>query len=178
MTFSSLVPVKFSVDQVAIALSHSSFGGGHLGVAFHDKDKTPRLLHLAWHTDLRLEAIPDQVQQCWINQILDLPPAASKGVVAFVRAVAKRMPTIKYGINALAARNSFVTPGYSPPKGSDGLTCASFVAEVLRGAKVPLVKIESWEESDKNRHWGEAVCLALQRTGVDQGHVNLVRKKY
>lgn len=174
MSFAPLVPVQFSVDQVAVALSHSPLGGGHLGLAFYDKDKVPHLLHLAWHTDLRLDKIPDDIRSCWIATILDLPPAASRAVVAFVRSIAKRRPLIKYGINVIAAKDSFAKQSYKPPKGSDGLTCASFVYALLRGARINLVKIETWEESEKNREWGRTVCDSLEKTDPD--HAALVRK--
>jgi hypothetical protein len=114
---------------------------------------------------------------CWICTTLLLPPSASKQLVAFVRAISKKRPQINYGIGAIAAKGSFSANGsYSPPKGSDGLTCATFVVEVFRAVAIPLMDYSSWPAGTANVSWGNSVCTELQRTGAEADHVDAVRK--
>lgn len=177
MTFESLQSVTFRNDQVAVALSHSNFGGGHIGIAFHHAKEGPKVVHLAWHKDLRVEAISPALKVCWVSTTLRIPPVASKAVVGIVRAVASRLPQVNYGINLIAAKGSFTLRGeYRPPKGSDGLTCASFVVEVLRAASVSLVKYETWRAETANNNWADQVCQGLAATQVPQSHIDAVQK--
>ncbi|MGE0964718.1 hypothetical protein ACQF4K_05435 [Ralstonia pseudosolanacearum] len=177
MTFESLPQATFRNDQVAVALSHSNLGGGHLGIAFHHAKDGPKVVHLAWHKLLRVEAIPQELKACWVSTTLEIPPTAAKAVVGIVRSVASRLPHVNYGINLIAAKGSFTPKGeYCPPKGSDGLTCASFVVEVLRAASIPLVKYESWKEDAANIEWAERVCRGLVESQAPQSHIDAVQK--
>lgn len=179
MAVVNLTSIPFAVDQVAIAVAPSDFGGGHIGLGFHAAKTGPHVLHLAWHRTLQSHAIPQSLRLCWAAEVLNVPPSASRQLVALVRVVAARLPTINYGINFLAARGSFVSGGaYKAPKGSDGLTCATFVVEVLRAGMIDLVKTDTWRSSPSNVAWGERVCAELARTpgaGIDE-HVIAVRR--
>lgn len=176
MTFSPLVEVKLTETQIAIALCASDLGGGHIGIAYHS-EQGPSVLHLAWHKKLDLIRIPEEPHDfCWISTTLDLPPLASKQVVAYIRVVESNMPTINYGTDFVASKGSFDASGtYCPPEGSLGLTCASFVLEVLRGASVDLIQSETWQPSEENKTWKAEVCTLLERYGVDQNHVDAVK---
>lgn len=176
MVFDNLSTVPFQKDQLAIAVSHSNMGAGHIGLGFHSAKEGPKVLHLAWHKRLDVHAIPAELKTCWAAAPLGVPPAASKQLVAIVRAVANRGATICYGINFIAARGSFAANGsYKPPKNSDGLTCATFVVEVLRAGSVNLIKGETWRPDAANEAWGNAVCEELAKTS-DTEHVAAVRK--
>ncbi|WP_322061985.1 hypothetical protein [Paraburkholderia sp. J63] len=177
MAFDRLQNASFTRDQIAVALTHSSLGGGHLGVAFHSAKDGVQLTHLAWHQQLKVDNVPSEITQCWICTTVELPPLASKAAVAVMRSVSKKKPLINYGIGAVAAKGSFTGNGvYRAPKGSDGLTCATFVVEILRNAGIPLVKYETWKDNPENVAWGEAVCNALKKDGVPDEHVDAVRK--
>lgn len=178
MASSLIGTIPFSKEQVAIAMCHSEFGGGHIGIAFHTPKDGPKVLHLAWHHQLKVQKIPDELNPaCWIADALLTPNSASKQIVAYVRVVASRLATIKYGINFVAAKGSFLANGsYKPPKGSDGLTCSSFVVEVLRGCQINLIREDTWVEDAENSNWGESVCISLQHYGVDAEHIEAVRK--
>lgn len=176
MVLSKLCLIPFGNDQIAIAVSHSAFGAGHIGIAFHSVKEGPQVLHLAWHLKQYVDSIPAGLSACWGAFPLLLPPAASKQVVAFVRAVAKRDPPIGYGINFITSKNSFSANGrYIPPKGSNGLTCASFVIEVLRGAMINLVDLASWRSDPLNVEWGDKVCLELSKS-AELAHVEAVKR--
>jgi hypothetical protein len=175
MAFSPLGGIPFSKDQIAIAIAHSPFRSGHTGIAFHSVKHGPQVLHLAWHKRLDVEAIPTELKACWVADPLPTPPSASKQVVAIVRSVATRLPEINYATDFIAAKGSFDNNGaYKPPKGSKGLTCASFVVEVLRGCRINLVKEDTWQSSEENVFWANAICDHLATT--DAAHAEAVRK--
>lgn len=178
MALANLIAVPFTQDQVAVAVSHSPMGAGHVGIGFHSAKDGPQVLHLAWHRKLAVDRVPDELKQCWSAEPCNLPQSAGKQVVAFVRAVAKRGATINYAVNFIASKGSFSSSGaYKPPKGSLGLTCASFVLEVFRGGKIPLVRSETWRDEPANIDWGNRVCAQLERDkDVDPRHVEAVRR--
>lgn len=176
MSLSNLCSVPFGRDQSAIALSHSNMGAGHVGIAFHSAKEGPQVLHLAWHVRMEVECVPVELKTCWAAAPLELPTIASKQVVAVVRTIAKRRAMIAYGINFLASRDSFSANGaYRPPKGSNGLTCASFVLEVLRAARIDLLRSETWRSNDSNVQWGQRVCDHLAKSATSD-HVEAVKR--
>lgn len=177
MTYASLRAISFEKEQVVIAVSRSHLGGGHIGIGFHSVRNGPQILHLEWHRKLRAHSIPMELVTCWIASPLRIPSGASKAIVAMARAIATRGTTINYGINFIAARGSFDPNGiYKPPKGSDGLTCATFIVELLRAGKVDIVKSASWKAHAANTDWANIVCNSLATTpDVDQAHVDAVR---
>ncbi len=175
MAIDRLDSVPFKSSEVAIAVSHSSFGGGHIGLGYFHAKEGPKVLHLAWHRDLKNDRIPDDLLTCWGALPLPLPPLASKQVVAFVRSVAAKGPSINYGIDFVAAKGAFNTNGsYKPPRGSDGLTCATFVLEILRACSVDLLKTQTWEASEENIDWGNRVCAELAKK--DPEHAGAVKQ--
>jgi len=178
MAYANLCAIPFGKEQVVIAVSKSQLGGGHLGIGFHSAKNGPQVLHLEWHRKLRAHSIPMDLTTCWIASPLNIPSGASKAIVALARVVATRGPTINYGINFLAARGSFESNGtYKPPKGSDGLTCATFIVELLRAGRVDLVKSADWKAHTANTDWANIVCTSLANTpSVDQAHVDAVRQ--
>lgn len=175
MAYSPLCQSAFSNEQIAIAVSHSSFNGGHTGIAFHSSKNGPQVLHLAWHQKITLESIPVELKACWIADPLPAPPSASKQVVAFVRAVATRLPKINYAVDFISSKGAFDSNGhYKPPKGSKGLTCASFVVELLRACRIDLIQEKSWVSDPANTVWANEVCEYLEKT--DPAHASEVRK--
>ena len=173
MPLERLEVLQISQDQVAIALSQGAFGEGHIGIAFRPSGQSPKVLHLAWHRRTCLHAIPNELEACWVGQVLPVPPLAGKAVVGIVQAVAAKLAPINFGINFIAAAESFDAHGaYKPPPGSDGLTCATYVLEVLRAGRVDLVDLSTWPETEENKIWGEAVCSRL----ADPNHAAAVRR--
>lgn len=177
MTYANLQAVPFGVEQVAVAVTNSAFGGGHIGLGFHSAKAGPQVLHLAWHLKLESHCIPGELNPpCWTAKALQVPPSASKQMVALIRAIAVKGPKINYDTNLLAAKGSFSGNGaYKPPKGSHGLTCATFVLEVLRAGMINLVKVETWPVTVENEKWANDVCEQLARTASPE-HVASVRK--
>jgi hypothetical protein len=175
MAFTSLLGIPLSKDQVAVAVSHSNLGAGHVGLAFHSAKHGLQVLHLAWHRRLMVERIPDELKTCWASSVLQLPPSASKQVVAYLRTVASRGAQINYSMDFIAAKGSFAPSGaYKPPKNSRGLTCSSFIVETLRGAMINLVDETTWRADPQNVAWARGVCDELARH-ADAEHVSAVR---
>ncbi|MDG0065847.1 hypothetical protein MMB92_17945 [Burkholderia sp. IO2] len=177
MPFENLEAATFTRDQVAIAFTRGRYGSGHIGIAFHTPKDGAQVTHLAWHKQFKVDAIPSEVSGCWACATVALPPSASKQLVAVVRGVSKKKPQINYGLGAIAAKGSFSANGsYQPPRGSDGLTCTTFVVEVFRAASIPLVDYDNWPALPDNVAWGESVCQALAGSGATDDHVNAVRR--
>lgn len=147
--------------------------GTHVGLVFTDAQKATKIIHLAWHKTLKVDEYPSSV--CCIATVLDLPDTTAKIFVGVLRKIAKRQPHISYGINVLRAAGSFSADGdYRAPKGSDGLTCATFVSELFRALGVPLIKESTWP-TGVNEDWALAVCSELEKRGADADHVAAVR---
>jgi hypothetical protein len=178
MSLANLTDVPFTQDQVAVAVSHSLMGAGHVGIGFYSVKDGPQVLHLAWHRKLAVDRVPTELNDCWAAEPCNLPQSAGRQLVAFVRAVAKRGATINYAVDFIASKGAFSPNGtYKPPKGSQGLTCASFVLEVFRGAGISLVRSETWRADPANVEWGNRVCDQLEKdSNVDANHVEAVRK--
>lgn len=167
---------EFRTDQVVIAISKSHYDGGHIGLGFHSVKSGPQVLHLAWHQKLCVHSIPDELEASWFVEVLSIPPSASKQLVSLIRAVATRLPKINYGINFMVTRGAFDANGnYKLPKNGDGLTCATFILEVLRAGMVRLLKEETWLYSAANVDWANSVCDQLAKT-VSSEHAEIVRK--
>jgi len=172
MTYQRAATDIFNKNQVALAVTHGRFGY-HIGVAFHSVHDGPKILHLSNHLKLRCDPYPPR--SCWVIHPYPAPEKVLKQVVAIVRAVAKRNAQIRYGTDFRASRNSFDANGaYRPPKGSEGLTCASFVTEVFRAASIPLVDESTWQHSAANDEWVDGVCKMLAEERADQDHIDAV----
>lgn len=176
MVFQSYELLRLNEHAIAIGLTHGGLGGGHVGIFFNEKGEQPRLLHLQWHQRLRVDTLP--IEGCWIAAFLDVPPVASKQVVAQIRAISRKLPKINYGIDFIASQGSFQGTVYTAPKGSNGLTCASFVLEILRAGAIHLIEEATWQPSAANTAWGQEVCRQLLATTKDEKHVDAVSRSF
>lgn len=176
MSFICATDISLPREQVAIAITKGAFGS-HIGIMFHSAKDGLQLLHLRFHKDLSVESFPVTPPVTWVASPPNIHIVASKALVGLVRSIAKRRPQIKYGINVEAAKDSISPSGaYKLPKGSDGLTCATFVVEVFRAASLPpLIALETWHATPENKIWGEGVCKLLEHVGADPLHVAEVR---
>ena len=79
---------------------------------------------------------------------------------------------VPYGLDLAAAPGSFDFDGnYSPQPGSDGLTCASSVLEVLRGAGLDSVDLETWPQTFENNLWGNDVIKMVSKGEATKEHI-------
>ena len=167
--------LEIAKDCPFIAITFGSFGS-HLGVAFQSAKDGVQVLHLAGHYELRTDTFPP-IGQCWIAAPVLLPPLAAKAIVGVIRSLSKRTPKIPYRLNFLKANGSFDSSGgYKAPKGSLGLTCATFITTLFDDLRAPLVKQETWLNKSENTKWAQAVCDALARSGkVCHDHIEAVK---
>ncbi len=181
MVFVNGVDLDIEQNCLAIAITRSDLGS-HIGIVFHSKSEGLKLLHLRFHKLATVDDFPHS-RECWIARPIKLPPAAAKQLVAYIRSVATYLPnlnSISYGINCQSGVGSFNAQGeYSPPVGSDGLTCATFVVEVLRGASIVVLDVATWEPNEQNKIWGEQVCALLEKHkdsfNITDDHISTVR---
>ena len=175
MSFAPANTLSFTKEELVVAVCRGNFGS-HIGIAFHSAKEGMKLLHLRSHLDLKTDDFPPERPNCWVATVINLPAPLSKQMVAIVRSVSKRLPHINYGINFLAAAGSFDAQGhYKAPKGSDGLTCSTFVSTIFRDSKIPLIQEHTWESSPENIAWGEAICEWLSHH-ADESHVEAVKR--
>lgn len=161
-------------NELAIGIAHGAFGS-HAGIAFNSVKDGLQMLHLRWHHELVSDAFP--TENCWIVCKLDLPTVLAIQVVSMVRSVAKKLPAINYAVDSIGGKGSFDKNGiYKPPKGSQGLTCASFVTEIFRACRVPLLKEETWPATDENKAWAADVIALMRRKGLSPDHIAAVEK--
>ncbi len=182
MPYVSATDVSIAGDQVAIAITHGTFGS-HIGVALCDDGGTAKLLHLAWHRMLVQEGYP---QPNWAASIANLPAAGMELVAPVIRGMLEKYEDIKdevcYGVNLYAGQGAVKSDGsYLAGPDSDGHTCSSFVADIFHGAGLPLIDLQSWDPTQESRAWGDAVACCLTRWGQSQNiaempaHVEAVR---
>ena len=175
MPFSGLAQVAVDRDQFAIAISEGEFGA-HIGIAFHPVNEDLTLLHLLEHLVVKAE-LPFKTNKCWAACVVDTPSVLGKQVVALIRAVAQKPPKISYGLALASVNGSFDAVGnYVAPPGSDGLTCASFVSEILEGAGLNLVDLNTWSSDFANIEWGNAVIRFVEKRGASPEHLTTLGK--
>lgn len=175
MAFVNTTALAFSKEQIVIGLTHGAFGS-HIGLAFHSAKEGVQLLHLRFHRDISSDPFPVE-NKCWIITVPEVHKTNSKILIGIVRALANRKPTINFGINLFKTNGSFDANGrYTAPRGSDGLTCATFISEIFRAAGLPLVRNDTWETRDSDVAWGDEVCNLLKTKGnASDEHIAAVR---
>lgn len=174
MTFQCASTLEFGSEQVAIAVRPGLLGS-HLGIAYSAHGKQ-YLLHLAFHKLLLNDPYPQPVGE-WAVKVIDLPPIAASQLVALLMAIAPNKNGLPYGINLIAGMGAINEMGeYVPQSNSDGYTCSSFIAELLRKIAFPLIRLESWATDSENILWGDAVICLLKAYGASADHVASVEK--
>lgn len=186
MPYQAASAVAFGLEEVAIALAPGVLGS-HLGVAFRKEDGEAVVMDLGFHRLLRVEPYPGKPNQ-WSAAVVPLPAPLASQVVSLLRVFAEKFqrtgqPKPDYGINLKMTGGSIGPDGeYTPAKGSDGHTCSTFVAEAFRAARVQLVELSTWPETEENKAWGTAIVCMLYQYAKHKpqsqafGHAKIVEK--
>lgn len=165
MPYQAATEVNLGSEDVAIMLGPGVLGS-HLGVAFSTQEGIAKLMHLGFHKFFLVEDYPTE-QRAWSAAVVPLPPELNAQVLSLLRVYAEKFiktgePKPNYGIALKLTEGSIQADGeYVPKDGSDGHTCSTFVAEAFRAARVQLVNLATWVESEENKAWGEAVVCML-----------------
>lgn len=154
-----------SSHTVAVAIdSHRR----HLGIYHSSSGNQTRQLHLAFHNDLRWEAVDGQFS-CWIRPAISEELAFS--VSAFCRLFANEhaQGRVPYGFSS--PKGALDRTGHLLPQ-VVGLTCASLVL-ALFDLSVPLVDYDTWpiriEDIDWERHVADRyLSRSLTREELDR----------
>lgn len=132
----------------------------HVGLIYVSGVKTVNALHLVTNNKLEDKQIALNAAQCkkYIVAPIPMHSLVALPFCAYLRATVKKCPSIRYGINWAGAMGSFdKESNYTPPVSSDGLTCATFVSEVIAGFGMPAVDPQTWPKDTQNdKKWQKA----------------------
>ena len=134
-----------------------------------------RLLHLAWHFDLR-DSEPKPAY-LWIDPLIPEPRA--RQVAALCRRVLRSNTRgIPYAFSAPNDCFDSNTAQYLLGPTRFGLTCASFVLAIFDAAGLPLVRYESWPiRPNEDAAWQRQVLEQLRAAGACVEHVQAVKSE-
>ena len=103
--------------------------GLHTGIFFRASDQICRVLHLAWHYQLRCDDATDG--WAFVAPILD--PVELQVLAGFCSLLRARRPRLPYGLRFDASQ--FDDDGrFVPGPGDTGLTCATFVMAISQAS--------------------------------------------
>lgn len=131
-----------SVPHLAIAIKDTG-NGTHAGIFYRVEQASQyRLLHLAWHHDLRIDG-PNPTYH-WVE--VPLPQLRLQQVAAICEHVAKTNApgSIPYAFGSPVDCFDRNTYQYLIGRDNSGLTCATFVLAVFHLAGIPLVRYNTW----------------------------------
>jgi len=169
MAFVPAESLKLEPGEIAMALAPGTFGS-HAGIVFRSSADACELtlLHLRWNE--MAEACTFPAEGCWVAARLDIGEYSGLAIEELLRDLAASPPIIKYGVGVIQAQGSFSRSGYVKPKGSDGLTCATFVWQLLKYGGLDPVQAESWPEG-ANADWVISIAQMLadpRRQDIEQ----------
>jgi hypothetical protein len=160
-----------AIEVISLATKRTHLGH-HLGVIYRDPNATLRLIHLAWHYDLRDEPAPKSY--FWIDMRLD--PDIAPLVAELCTLIARKYKGtgLAYSIRPPGDRFDLTTGALLTPKGR-GFTCATFVTTLFGSVGCPLIKEEEWMPREEDREWLEQIICALEEGGADPQHIEAER---
>lgn len=184
MAFACSNNIQLNPDDVGLVLHRGSIGM-HVGFFFQAREEKYVFLHLAFHKNVKFDPFPPA--DCSIAGKLPLSKVSAlslKSALRLIGARAQQIPSrinIPYGVNIDKAKGSFNSKGiYSIPKGSDGLTCSTFVTEVCQGVGLDILNESDWKARPSDANWINQICAMLSdpRSGADLAHTNHVRSSF
>lgn len=172
--------VPGGVPRVAVGVSYNRGSDQwHAVLVYCTGSGAPRCLHLAGDFDLRDQALDDDrlgwpLWYGWVE--LQVPEETARAIAQVCRQAARRLRTdgqrVRYSIRHRLGRFDADTGSYVPAAGERGLTCATCVLALCRGANVELIDVPSWPARDDDGLWIERVVASLRRT--DPAHAAAV----
>ncbi|MBA9070209.1 hypothetical protein FHR71_003973 [Methylobacterium sp. RAS18] len=165
MTFvhASDVPVKLAKKVgVLIKLYCPDTLAMHVGLAFETGGIT-RMAHLASHEALLCSPLREEKGYAWADcgWLQDPDYASSAEYIALFIKASLRNDKVPYGLDP--DLDSFASQEFVARDPIQGLTCATYIAAVLRGAGIEVVDIATWRHRPEDDAWSEAVLEELQR---------------
>lgn len=160
---------------VVLAIKRAYPGQFHVGIVHRSDAETPRLLHLAWHEDLRNG--PPSAEYCWTR--LPFERAICRSLAGICRKVARwytEGEPLPYGFDDHGTAFDPNTGVVQLGSDSSGLTCSTFVLAVFRSQRYDLLRLDSWPNREEDEAWADQVACALEEDGATDEHVQRVRR--
>lgn len=142
-----------------------STGQRHTGFVVQSDDRKLWLFDLAWHKSVR---------RCELIRSYAFPPDifideySAATITAFLALNHKRsQDEIKYSIG-WNERNYFdsQSDAYIAKEHGDGLTCATFVLEVLKHHGFDMIARQTWPVTEEDKTWQEAKLMQLKEEDI------------
>ncbi|WP_437942733.1 hypothetical protein [Sorangium sp. So ce341] len=162
----------------AIGIPHSP-EQRHIGILYKEEsgsETRTRMIHLAWHHDVRSEEPKDKYM--WVQP--SIHPTRARVLARLCKLLADkyrgRRPSIAYALRYEGGK-------FEPKSGNflteteRGLTCATFVLAVFATRGVPLLRAEEWPPRQDDEVWQRAVVEILRSTGAEAEHVAAVEQE-
>lgn len=168
-----LEPAERPFDEVRhVGVVITKVGGTqlHSGFLYKPEEEGARILHLAFHHDLRDQPAPSHYR--WAQ--LGLDDVNLRIFLHFLHRVAERQPLIPYGFNADGTAIDPDTGDLIAPPAGHGLTCATFIIAALKAQGHDLVDKGSWELRPEDAAWVESI-LDLMVGHAPPEHIEAVR---
>ena len=169
----------FSEVQDVGVVIHKTNTGQHTGFLYRRDDGSVRVLHLAFHHELRDDEVLEWEARvrAWFGADLrwaelGLPEDSKIVFAAHLSQILLGNPQIPYGLDAggtiFTADGKFVRG----PVGK-GLTCATFIAAVLAGYGHPVV-MGNWPSRPEDKEWAEQIISMLEGR-ANQEHIDAIK---
>jgi hypothetical protein len=164
-----------ATQPVAIAIRATGPNTWHTGVLYRDQDEPliGRLLHLAFHRDLRSDIADGRYW--WVEVAVEEELLSS--VAAMCRSIwlqRQRGQEINYGVGQALSQFNF-DGILRLAEGECGLTCATFVHAVFRDSGAILLKLDSWPARSDDAEFKAWVIGELHARGVDEQYIGRVQ---
>ncbi len=141
----------------------------HVGLVYVDPKGERSFAHLAFHNDLRKEPPPDADGYLWDDCAWLAEPrlrANAEAVAVFIETCVRRTD-VPYGMDP--PDDAFDAQGrYDELDPSKGLTCATFIAAVMKSVGFPVVDLTTWENRVGDEQWKQSVLRLLRRHCPDR----------
>lgn len=173
MTVRTLAEIP-EIESLAISIYRPTPEQNHTGLFYRNDENFFRVLHLAFHFDLRDEEAKDDAR-C---TPLSLDPTNQEIVAVFAGRVRDAEPRIPYGITQEG--DCFDRDGnyIRGPLGS-GLTCATFITSMFKALSLPMIDETSWVARAEDQAWRDKIVKVMEdlreHYDIDQNHIERVR---
>lgn len=151
------------LDVLGTAIAAITKNQIHIGILFRGPDNHIKFLHLEWHHRLKCE--PPRDNFLWLQSPLDEPNRDA--IAAYCELVAEKGKNdqIPYGIDLDGSGFDPDTGKFDSSNEYAGLTCASFVIQIYRALRIPLVDLSNWPARKNDRNWQRSIIARLEESG-------------
>ena len=161
------------IGQLVVAVTSSTPNQRHIGVGYRNCCGEPKLLHLAWHYDLRNDDFPNDY--LWYDIPID--DVNKLHMSLFCEAVYRNnFSGIPYGFAIDDCELDSGTGGFNTKEKYAGMTCASFVVNLFHSQKLEFLNIDSFQHLPEDKTWQRQILQALQKYCPDS-HFEYQKKR-